>query len=1391
MNARLITAYLCRCPPAEQAINSVADVAHRVASTVIRTVAAAVTLLPFLFGSVVLAAENIRFNQRSVEDGLSQVAVQGIVQDQQGFIWMGTQQGLNRFDGYDFVNFYHDSADPTSLSDDFIWALHADAAGSIWVGTNRGGLNRLDPQTGKFQHYRHDPQDPDSIGGISVRTIVSDAQGRIWAGTDGGGVSRLDIERGTFTRFTHNADDDNSLSSNRVKALHVDGSGFIWVGTDGGGLNRIDPVRELVTQIPLGGITTERVRAIVSGPRGMLWVGTNEHGLFRVDPQKGVTRHYQYDSEDPGSLSSNSIRQLFIDENQQVWIGTDGGGVSLLDPVTETFTRIQHESANPRSLSDNHVASIYQDRGGVIWIGTYRGVNTWNPLMGAFQTFARREGLPGELSGNLVSSFAEIDDNTVLVGTVGTGIDAVNLETGYAQRVDLVDGDTGLSDARVMALAVGDAGDIWAGTRAGGLNRLDTETGDWRVYRADPDDPSGLAADGVTSLRFADDQHLWVGTFGGGLNLLDISSGQFTQFRHDPADSTSICSDRVIGMLKDRAGQLWVNTDDGGFCRLEAETGRFTRYRHDPEDETSLSSDAVWALAEDPQGNLWIGTADKGLNLWRANDRRSNVVRFTRIDESDGLLSTRAYGILSDAKGRIWVSNSRGLSRIDGDSLAMRHYSQADGLQDNDFSFAAAFRASNGRLFFGGNAGFNAFFPDRIGRNEHPPQVALTRLLKNYEAQPISALQDAQGRLVLKHTDQHLTIEYSALDFTNPQSNRYQHRLDGFDTDWIDDDGRHRVTYTNLQSGEYLLRVRAANNDGVWSVQELQVPILKQPAPWATWWAQASYVLALALVVVIGFRIQHQRLARSAELNRVQASLISEITERQVREAELANVRRRAQRYLDVVEVIILALDSRGHVTLVNQKGIRVLGYPEEEILGRNFYDWFVPEEQRDQVRERFQNIDQYAYSESLIRPKEGSDRMIAWHTIAAPQMDDEADAAETGGLLISGTDVTQMRALEGQLRDAQKMEALGTLARGVAHDFNNILSSILGYAQLSRAAVADSGEAEDYFDKLESSVDRARDLVARILTFGRGGGQPPQPVRVEASVREAVELLRPVLPANIVLETSLPERSGAVLADPTQLVQVVLNLCTNAAQAMSNDGGVLNIVVCDYTVGIEEARSLSALTPGAHVRISVSDTGPGMDDFTLSRIFDPFFTTRIRDEGTGLGLAQVHGIVSQLRGTVQVFSEPGKGARFDIYLPCCSEQPLESPAEESEPASVHGNETVLFVDDEAPVRAIAEEALTNLGYRVLLAEDGRAGLALFLQHQDEIDVVITDQTMPNMLGHKLAEQIKNRRDSVPVILMSGAGPNKQEHVDKFVEKPFTLTGLGQAVREVLAERSV
>ncbi|MDH3640632.1 MAG: ATP-binding protein [Gammaproteobacteria bacterium] len=1326
-----------------------------------------------LLAQLATAADNIRFNRFGVDQGLSQARVQAIAQDQSGFIWLGTQQGLNRFDGRQFVQYFHDARSEQTLADDWIWALHADGRGNLWIGTESGGLDRLELETGRFTHFRHRVGDPTSLGSDSVRALAADGLGTLWVGTDGGGLGRIDIASGEVRRYQHDPARVGSLSHNRVKAIHVDDSGYVWVGTDGGGLNRFDPVSESFTGVALDGSNRERVRSVAPSRDGGLWVGTYERGLFKLSLAQGTVERFRHDPADSSTLGSDSIRELFADRAGRLWVGTDSHGLSYLGAGDNGFSRVRNNPGNLFSLADDHVAALFQDSGGVIWVGTSNGVSTWNPMTAAFNTFSV---VTGELRNNWVSSFAEHPDGRIWVGTAGGGVHLIETRArdAVAEGVEQL---AGLSDDRVFALAAEPDGGLWLGTRAGGLNLVGAD-GAVQRFRHDPEDPGSLSADGVTSLLRDGDGELWVGTYEGGLNRLNRDSGEFQHYRHDAGVPGSLCSDRVLAVYRDRAGSLWVGSHGGGLCRFDGASGRFESFRHDPGDSRSLSSNNAWALHEDKHGNLWIGTADAGLNLWHAADRAQGTVRFERFDVAQGLASPVVYGLQSDAMGRLWVSSNRGLSRFDLSRRQFKHYSASDGLQGNEFNHAS-YRARDGRLFFGGTAGFNAFSPELVGTNTHPPAIALTRFVVLNEETSLDELRDEQSVVALAHDVDLIAFEYAALDFTAPRENTYRHRLAGFDADWVEDGSTRRATYTNLAPGDYVFEVSGANNDGVPSFENLTIPLRVEPPPWSTWWAQVLYCIAALFVAFLIYRAMARRAAVAEQIHQSNVALRAEIAEREAKEAALAQTRQKAQRYLDVVEVIILALDAEGRVTLINQKGCRTLGYDEQEMVGEDFFARFVPAEDRDDARERFFNVDQYAYSECQVKPREGPERVIAWHTIPLDSSDQPA-----GGVLMSGSDVTQMRNLEGQLRETQKMEALGTMAGGVAHDFNNILSSILGYTELSLAAVSGDSKVAEYLHKLESSVDRARDLIHGILTFGSSSRQSPRPVYVASVVDEAMQLVAPVLGSSIDIDVRADEDCQAVMADPSQLMQVMLNLCANAGQAMSERGGRLSIEVRRWQVDVEQARTDTALTPGPHVKLTMTDTGVGMDDYTLGRIFDPFFTTREREEGTGLGLAVVHGVVAQLQGSVHVTSEQGRGSRFEIMLPCCDEQPAKTGAQPvvSVPSVRTGNETILFIDDEPSVVAIAEEALTNLGYRILTARDGAAGLAAFEAHQHEIDLVISDQTMPKILGHQLAERLQEVRPGVPFILMSGADIPDSPHVSHYLSKPFTLSELASTV---------
>lgn len=1348
----------------------------------------ALVVLTILLGRDANAAAGIQFTNLSVEDGLSQTSVQAVIQDRQGFIWIATHEGLNRFDGRDFLQYFHDDMDGSTLAHNWVWALHEDRQGRIWVGTDGGGLDRLDPVTGVFTHFPHIAEDPATIGGSIVRDIVEDAGGYLWVGTDGGGLSRVDPHTDAVVRLEDLAA-AATLSDKNVRVLHRDDDGSIWVGTDGGGVDRLDPVSGQVDALRFDGQPLRRVRALATQGT-TLWVGTYEGGLVRFDRQTGEVTRFVNDPGDPASLAGNSIWALLVDEDGTLWVGSESAGLHRFDSAAEEFVRYQHEANDPSSLTDDHVLELAQDRGGVIWIGTYRGISRWNPRIGSFTTVTRKGDDPGQLSDNYITSLVQTQDGAIWVGTYGGGLNRWNDErTGFEHYTHDPWDPASIADDRVFALEP-DGDTLWIGTRGGSLGAMNLSTRVVRRYVHDPEDAASLSADGVTTILRDSRGTVWVGTFVAGLNRLDnAETGRFTRFRHRPGDETSLCSDSVLDLIEDASGAIWIGTFGGGLCRLDTTSGTFSRVRHDPTDRGSLSSNRAWSLHEDAAGNLWIATQDAGLNLWRAEDRRAGRATFARYGRDQRLGDQGVYAAVSDSQGNVWFSTNRGLAKLDPESGSILRYDVSRGLQSNEFNHNARGKTARGELMFGGIAGFNIFEPERIRSNEHPPQIAFTGISRLNEPVDLRLLA-ADRRLEFTYRDQLVSFDYAALDFTSPSRNRYRHRLRGFDESWIDDGTIRRTTYTNLAPGAYTFEVTASNSDGLWAREPLRLPFTVLPAPWASWWAYLIYGVLTFAALALLVRSQARRIAVAAEIHRTNEALRSEMTRREAQQKALVKAKEQAQRYLDVVEVIILSLDEAGKIRLVNQKGLGTLGYRESQLIGQDFYDVLVPLAEREGLRQQFADIADHAYAESTVLARDGSERFIAWHVVALP-----ADEDHPAGLLVSGMDQTQERSLERQVREAQKLEALGTLSRGIAHDFNNILSAILGFSEMMRRHITGRSQLAGYLDGLELSVERARGLISSILTFGRQSQQDAVPTLVQNLVAEVLHLLRPSVAPGTAVVAQCDERAPPVSADPTQLHQLVMNLATNALQAMGERGGTLTIAVSTRDVSREEARARSNLRPGRHVALEVEDTGPGMDAFTQTRMFEPFFTTKGPSGGTGLGLSVVHGLVTQMGGDIDVDSREGRGTRIVILLPACGEVAAPGPADAAEPSSDLAapgeGERVMLVDDEPLLVALGTAILESLGYQVLGAGSGAEALEL-LQGDGPVDVIITDQNMPGMSGLELAAAVRGSHPGVPVILMSGAhdtGSNSSG-VDAALAKPFKQRELARTIRLVLERRA-
>ena len=813
-------------------------------------------------------SRSMRFSHITQDDGLSQSFVYAMAQDRSGFMWLGTQEGLNRFDGHEFRILAENPAQPGALVDDGIRTLLLDSAGKLWIGTDAGGLSMLDPATGAITTYLHDPNDRASIASNLVRVVIEDSAGRLWIGTDGSGLDRLDPATGKFEHFPHDGLDPNSLAGNHVWAIVQRDDDTLWVATDRG-LSRFDPGRRSFDNFVHdpsddASLSDNQLRALHEDSSGSLWIGTLSGGLNRYVDENGTFERFTHDIDDPATLSSEQVNVIFEDDDGVLWIGTNKG-LNAWNPSSATFSNYRADAAHPNSLANDNVLSIFQDRGGVLWVGTYEGLSLWNSTTRAMLHYREEPDDSSSLSDNVVTSFAEDRDGRIWVGTFGGGINILDRQTGnFATIVNKPDDDASLSSDRVMALLADSDGAIWAGTRNAGLNRLDGS----RVTRFvhDPANPSSLCANGVTYL--AEDSSkagLWVGTFGGGLCYYDKASGTFTAYRHDPGDATSISSDRVLHIFEDSRSDLWIGTFGGSLNRLDRQSGRFERIEAEPERSDGLSGNEIYLITEAGNGDLWIAAKGGGLNRWSSEDRGRNLKRFDRLTEIDGLPNATIYSAAWDSQGFLWMSTGRGISRLDPTALEFRNYGTEHGLQGNEFNYGAGFRGADGTLFFGGLNGFNAFNPKNLSTNGRPPLVAITNVLSLNKPVDLAAV-GSSGTPSFRHDEYLLSFEFAALDFAAPAKNRFEYKLEGLDADWIDAGNRRQATYTNLPAGNYSFRVRAANGDGVWSEDDAVLSFRVWPAPWATAWAYALYAIIIAALVLLTIRAFRQRAVRAATL---------------------------------------------------------------------------------------------------------------------------------------------------------------------------------------------------------------------------------------------------------------------------------------------------------------------------------------------------------------------------------------------------------------------------------------------------------------------------------------------------------------------------------------------
>ncbi len=804
----------------------------------------------------------LRFEQVVSEPGLSETTF-SLVQDRQGFLWIGTAHGLNRYDGYGFRAFTAAPEEASGLADDEVPALAADRHGRLWVATRRGGLHRWQPSTETFERWPAPGAPPDALPGSEIHELLADGD-TLWIGT-GAGLVRATLGADGSVAFTPGP--SPLVSADPVRALHRDRRGRLWVGTDRGGLARLDPGAAALVPVPLqvpGETGTgPAVAAMAEDREGGLWVGTHDHGLFHLDAAGHQELHLGHREGDPQGLASDRIRSLWSDPDGLLWVATNRG-LNVRDEQG-ALEWIGYDPDDPNSLSDDSLWVLYADRAGVLWVGSNAGLDKLAARPSLFEHLRENPADPGSLASNRVTAFAEDRSGVLWVGTFDTGLSRRDPASGRFSVLGPAPGrrDT-LPDLRVMSLAVDREDDLWVGTLAGGLSRVDAASGAVTTFRHDPSDPDSLAYDGVTAILEDPSGDLWIGTYRGGLDRFEPATGRF---RHHPAGEGGLSSPQVRDLELESPRELWVGTGDAGIDLLDPATGAVRAFRHDPASPASLRSDAVLSLLLAQDRTLWIGT-DAGLEGWPAAERAARRASFRHYGETEGLLGLPVWGILEDARGSLWLSTNRGLTRFDPDTQTFTNFGRSHGLPREGFKFGAYLEGADGTLYFGSNQGVTTLDPTRFAAHLRRPTVVVTRVFTDNQPQILFADPAQEPRVELGYRTNVVAFELAVLDFLAPELNRFEHKLEGFDPDWTDLAEGRRATYTNLPPGAYTLRVRGATSEGVWSSAEPATAVIVEAPPWATWWAYALYGLAAAGTILLYSRHQTDKLEREAETAR-------------------------------------------------------------------------------------------------------------------------------------------------------------------------------------------------------------------------------------------------------------------------------------------------------------------------------------------------------------------------------------------------------------------------------------------------------------------------------------------------------------------------------------------
>ncbi|MBA7520479.1 Adaptive-response sensory-kinase SasA [subsurface metagenome] len=791
---------------------------------------------------------DLMFSHLTTEKGLSSNTVHCIYQDSKGFMWFGTDDGLNLYDGYEFSIFKYNSKDTNSLSSNSVFGILEDSKDQLWIAAASG----VDVYIREQMSFRHipfvDEYNPSQYESYT-RAIIEDHDGNILIANTNG-IFIYDTLKKGFVRFLKDIPNYGSLQQEGIRALLIDRNKRIWIGSLGYGLYCFDMNKKQViasTNVKGAIHISDRIYSIAEDVNGDIWIGS-DNGIFIIKSDLSEINTLR----NSRGLRSVNIRNIYVENDERIWIGTDGGGLYLYHKSTDSFTSFVSDEFDNYSINNNSVHSIWKDNQGILWLGTYQGGVNFAPIDSKlkFRHIKNEKGNSNSLAYNAVSAFHEDSEGNLWIGTDGGGLDYFNTKTKiFKHYVYNPDNPNSISGNSILTISEDNDRNIWIGGYLLGFNVINRKTGTIKRYKHDPHNSNSLNNDDVRDILICEDNTVWIATNGGGLNKYDPETNRFIHYRQ--GNNNAIVNDWCLKIYEGIDGRLWIGTY-GGLSIFNPKDNTFQNYAKN-NDPGSLSNSWVYTFAEDKAGNMWVGTAN-GLNIF---DRETQL--FSTILTTEGLSNEVINGILIDNSDNLWLSTNRGISKFNPSDTSFRNYDVNDGLQGNQFIHGSCFKSGTGEMYFGGLNGYNAFYPDSIQDNLFKPDVYLTDFLifyhganVNIPGSPLTKSITNSDKIVLTHDQSVITFKYAALNYLNPEKNQYKYILEGSEKEWNDVGTRREATYTNLKPGDYVFKVKASNNDGLWNENATSIKVIILP-PW--WNTLLFKILIIVLIIssVVGY----------------------------------------------------------------------------------------------------------------------------------------------------------------------------------------------------------------------------------------------------------------------------------------------------------------------------------------------------------------------------------------------------------------------------------------------------------------------------------------------------------------------------------------------------------